>query len=83
VIRLPNAPARQVAFQRLREQGIGANVHYLPVYLHPFYRAHFGHTPGLCPVAEESCEQIISLPIWPGMDDGQVERVVREIKALY
>lgn len=82
VVRLQDAAARSALFVRLRERGIGVNVHYLPVHLHRFYREHFGYGPGHCPVAEAAYEQIISLPIWPGMDDDQVERVIREVVGL-
>ncbi len=79
VVRLPDGVARAAVFQQLRGQGIGVNVHYLPVYLHPFYRERFEYGPGLCPVAEAAYDRILSLPIWPGMDDSQVERVVKEL----
>lgn len=76
VVRLAGALARENAFHQLREREIGVNVHYLPVHLHPFYRERFGLKPGLCPVAEAAYAVILSLPIWPGMDDRQVDRVV-------
>lgn len=82
VVRLPDPTARADVFRCLRAREIGVNVHYLPVHLHPFYRKRFNYGPGLCPVAEAAYEQILSLPIWPGMDDGQVARVVRELHDL-
>jgi len=57
---------RQTLFLRLRAAGVGANVHYLPVYLHPYYR-RLGYTPGLCPRAEEAYEEIVSLPMHAAM----------------
>jgi len=66
---------RQTLFRKLRERGIGANVHYIPIHLHPYYRKQFGTGPGLCPVAEASYEQILSLPMHPGMTDREVELV--------
>lgn len=80
VVRLPDATIRATLFQKLRDQGIGVNVHYLPVHLHPYYRDRFGYGPRLCPVAEAAYERIISLPIWPGMDEAQVERVIRSLE---
>jgi perosamine synthetase len=70
---------RQESFRKLRERGIGANVHYIPVHLHPFYRRRFGTGPGLCPVAEAAYEQILSLPMFPRMTDADVERVISEL----
>ena len=67
---------RAATFTGLRREGIGVNVHYTPVHLHPFYRERFGTAPGLCPVAEGAYEQILSLPMFPGMSETDVNRVV-------
>ncbi len=67
---------RAELFREMREEDIGINVHYIPVHLHPFYRQKFHTGPGLCPVAEKAYEQIISLPMFPGMTDEDVERVI-------
>lgn len=66
-------------FSYLRSQGIGVNVHYIPVYLHPFYRRRFGYQEGECPAAEAAYHRIISLPIFPGMTDEDVSRVIRVV----
>lgn len=68
-------PGRDAAFKRLREHGIGANVHYIPVHLHPYYRERHGLGEGLCPAAEAAYQEILTLPLWPGMDDADVGRV--------
>lgn len=70
---------RAKLFAALRAEGIGVNVHYLPVHLHSFYRARFGTGPGLCPRAEAAYEQILSLPIFPDMRDGDVEEVIEAL----
>ena len=70
---------RKEIFAELRSRGIGVNVHYIPVHLHPYYRKKFGTKSGLCPVAEDSYEEILSLPIFPTMSDGDVDRVVSEV----
>jgi perosamine synthetase len=62
-------------FASLRAEGIGVNVHYIPVYLHPYYRDRFGTGPGLCPVAEVNYERILSLPIFPLMNQADIQRV--------
>ena len=67
---------RDALFAKLREEGIGANVHYIPVHLHPFYRKRFGFREGLCPEAEKAYERIISIPIFPRMCDEDVRRVI-------
>ncbi|MGA8029529.1 MAG: UDP-4-amino-4,6-dideoxy-N-acetyl-beta-L-altrosamine transaminase [Bryobacteraceae bacterium] len=71
---------RQAAFSRLRERGIGANVHYIPVHLHPYYQRRFGTCPGLCPVAEEAYRQILSLPMFPAMTDEDADFVIESLR---
>jgi len=71
---------RDKVFSSLRTAGIGANVHYIPVHLHPFYRKQFGTKQGLCPVAEASYKQILSLPMFPAMTDEEVDIVISAVK---
>jgi len=70
---------RHEIFSALRAEGIGVNVHYMPVHLHPFYRNRFDTRPGDCPVAEAAYERLISLPIFPGMTDQDVDDVIRAV----
>lgn len=74
-------PQRDRIFSALRQAGIGVNLHYIPVHLHPFYRARFGTNAGLCPVAEAAYGEILSLPIFPELRDEEQGRVVRELFA--
>lgn len=69
------ATGRDEVFAHMRGAGIGVNVHYNPVHLHPYYREHFGTAPGLCPAAEKTYERIISLPMFPAMKDEDIDRV--------
>jgi len=68
-------------FDALRAEGIGVNVHYIPVYLHPYYQ-RLGYKKGLCPRAEEQYEKIITLPIWPGMTDKDVDDVIKAVRKV-
>ena len=70
---------RDEFFTKLRDNNIGANVHYVPVYMHPYY-TQLGYNKGLCPVAEELYAKILTLPLWPGMKIEDVERVVSLLK---
>lgn len=67
---------RDTLFQQLREKEIGVNVHYIPVHLHPYYRRKFGTGRGLCPIAEAAYKEIISLPIFPALDDKQMNQCI-------
>ena len=69
---------RKDVFEALREKGIGVNVHYIPVYYHPYYREH-GYENTKCPIAEEVYEHIISLPIFPGLTDEEQDYVIEQV----
>ncbi len=66
---------RQV-FESLREQGIGVNLHYIPVHLQPYYRERFGFRRGQFPEAERYYGDAISLPMYTTLSDDQQDRVV-------
>jgi perosamine synthetase len=73
---------RATIFAALRAEGIGVNVHYIPVHLHPFYRTHFGTGPGNCPVAEAAYQRIVSLPIFPAMTDADCDDVIAALQKI-
>lgn len=70
---------RREVFKLLRNSGIGVNVHYIPVHLHPYYRKKLGTAPGDCPVAELMYEKILSLPMFPNMTETQVDDVIENL----
>ena len=67
---------RTELFKTMREKGVGVNVHYIPVHLHPYYRKTCSTSKGMCPVAEKVYEQILSLPIHPEVSQKDVDKVV-------
>lgn len=71
---------RDMVFEHLRKNGIGANVHYIPVHLHPYYARRFGTQRGSCPVAEKAATEILSLPIFPQLKDEDIAHVVSKIE---
>ena len=66
---------RKKIFEALKAENIGVNVHYIPVYYHPYYQK-LGYKKGLCPNAEKLYERIITLPLFPKMSGEDVEDVV-------
>lgn len=74
---------RDLIFKHLRENGINANVHYIPVYLHPFYRRKFKTVFGLCPTAEIVYRDIITLPIFPGLSEKDIKKVTDTLIHLF
>lgn len=81
VVRIAGADAvrHRRVFERMREGGVGVNLHYIPVYLQPYYRA-LGFRPGLCPEAEQYYREAISLPMYPTLTGEQQLTVVRCLK---
>lgn len=73
---------RRTVFRALRAEGIGVNVHYMPIHLHPYYRKHFGTVPGECPVAEAMYERILTLPLFPAMSEADVQDVVTAVRKV-
>jgi dTDP-4-amino-4,6-dideoxygalactose transaminase len=75
-----DADLRSALFEFLTERNIKLQVHYPPVHLHPYYRKRFRYKKGDFPEAEKFYEEEISLPMYPSMEDSDVERVVDCIK---
>ena len=69
---------RTEVFAALRAEGIGVNVHYIPVYWHPYYQS-LGYRHGLCPVVEAAYERLITLPLFPAMTDQDVDDVIEAV----
>jgi perosamine synthetase len=73
---------RAQVFRALRAENIGVNVHYIPVHRHPYYRDRFEYRGGEYPVAEDAYERLISLPMFHGMSDGDVEDVIHGLSKI-
>ena len=71
---------RTKVMQELREQGVGTQVLYIPVYLQPWYRRTYGYTSGKCPNAEHFYARALSLPLYSAMSDADVEKVIQAVK---
>lgn len=69
-------------FERLRQAGLIVQVHYIPVYLHPYYR-RLGYREGICPGAEEFYRRELSIPVYHGMDDADAETVQKTILDVF
>ncbi|MEL7496873.1 MAG: UDP-4-amino-4,6-dideoxy-N-acetyl-beta-L-altrosamine transaminase [Planctomycetota bacterium] len=74
--------SRDEAFQQFREKGIGVNVHYQPVYQHPFYVETYGDQNGCCPNAEAAYNDILSLPIFYQITEADIRYVVETIEMI-
>lgn len=68
--------------EALAERGIGASVHFIPIHHHSYYREGFGFSPADFPVTERIFPELLSLPIYPGMTDADVDRVAEAVRAI-
>ena len=75
------ALSHREVFDRLRSANISVNLHYMPVYLQPYYRA-FGFAPGYCPEAESYCAEAISLPLYPDLSEQDQDYVVAILRRV-
>lgn len=69
---------RREVFEKMRTDGIGVQVNYMPVYWHPVY-ANAGYRRGMCPNAEAFYAEELSLPIFPDLTDSQVDQVIDSV----
>ena len=68
--------SRDEMIEELRERNIGTSVHFIPVHTFTYYREKYGYVPGDFPVAWRESERLISLPLHPGLSDGDLGDVV-------
>jgi perosamine synthetase len=73
---------RDEIFKALRAEGLGVNLHYIPVYRHPYYRDLFPNDPAAFPQTEAAYARLISLPMFHGMTDVDVEDVIMAVKKV-
>jgi dTDP-4-amino-4,6-dideoxygalactose transaminase len=69
------AVTRDDIMEQLRRNDIGSSVHFIPLHLMSYYQHTFGYRRGDFPVAEQVFDRILSLPLYPGMEDADVSRV--------
>lgn len=73
---------RSEVMAELRSKGVGTQVLYIPVHLQPWYQKTYGYGHGMCPVAEKSYHQSLSLPLFPTLTEEDLELVISSVKAL-
>lgn len=73
---------RDAFIHELMKLNIGCSVHFIPLHLHPFYRDRYGLKPEDFPVALNSYQRAVSLPIYPGMSDEDVEDVIAAVEQI-
>ena len=71
--------ARRAMYHALKCLGIYCQIHYIPIYWQPYYANKYGYTKGKCPRAETYYSRTLSLPLYPGMTETQVQRVIEAV----
>lgn len=74
---------RDEFMQAMKERNIGTGLHYRAVHLYPYYRHEFDFKLGDFPCAEDVCERIVSLPLFPSMTDGEHDRVLDVMYSVF
>lgn len=83
VLRTENlSRSRDEILDALQKENIGVGVHFRALHLQPFYRERFGFTPGQMPAAEYASDRLISLPLYPGMDNQAVEDTIAAVQKV-
>lgn len=80
VIQVGHGQRREI-YTKMREKNIGVDVHYLPVYKHPYFQEN-GYRDICCPVAEALYDNVLSIPIYYGLTEGQQDYVVETLREL-
>jgi dTDP-4-amino-4,6-dideoxygalactose transaminase len=66
----------------LKRRGIQTQIHYIPVHTQPYYQEKFSTRWGEFPIAEAYYQKCLSIPLFPAMTDGDITKVINEIKDL-
>jgi len=78
VIQVP-VNCRRAMFDQLREYGVGVNVHYIPIYLQPYYQQQLGFRSGYCPQAELFYQQALTIPLFTRLAEGELQQVADKV----
>jgi len=73
---------RKEVMELLAKKGIGSQVHYIPVYLQPYYQKKFNYKKGLCLNAEKYYESCLSIPLYPALTNKDVSKIIKVIRLL-
>ncbi|MEW5874560.1 MAG: DegT/DnrJ/EryC1/StrS family aminotransferase [Candidatus Zixiibacteriota bacterium] len=73
---------RAMFIEEMKRRNIGCSVHFIPLHMHPYYRETYGYAPTDFPHAKAVYERIVSIPIFPGMSDADVDSVIDAIREI-
>lgn len=73
---------RAEVMTELKAENVGTQVHYIPVHLQPYYKDQFGYKTGDFPIAEGYYSRCLSLPLYPKLNDSDVEEVIQIVSKV-
>lgn len=76
------APSRDEFIDAMSTAGVGTSVHFIPLHMHPYWRAYCEVDDSDFPVSTKEFRRVVSLPIYSGMTDNDVERVIRCVRGV-
>jgi len=79
VIKIAN---RDAVIEKLKENGVGCSVHFIPIHKHPYYKNKYGYKNENYPIANNVFDKSLSLPIYPDMSDEEVNYVIHKVKKI-
>jgi dTDP-4-amino-4,6-dideoxygalactose transaminase len=71
--------SRKLVMEQLREKGVGTQVHYIPVHHQPYYKKALNIKKNELPKSEEYYEKCLTLPLYPRMNNQDVDRVIKAV----
>ena len=77
-----SSKSRKELYDWLKSDGIGANVHYIPIHFHPYY-ANIGFKRGSFPSSEKYYESSLSIPLYPDLSESNQQKVIESIKSFF
>ena len=77
----PDAGSRTLMLDHLREAGVGATFHYIPLHS-SIAGQRFGRTPNPCPATDDFAARLVRLPLWPGMSHAEIDRVISAVHSF-
>jgi perosamine synthetase len=75
--------SRSELINKLNEFGIGTSVHFIPIHMHSYYQKKYGYKPEDFPVAKKLSESVISLPLYPSLQNEDVDYIVETLQYLW
>jgi len=75
--------SRNDLIKKINDQGIGTSVHYKPIHMHYYYKNKYGYSDSDYPRAEKLSQNVISLPLYPALEDNNIDYIIDIINKIW